>query len=85
MGLSGGTFSSGYVLIDCILGSAVAIVRGDREAVATDDRDGVRRRATTRKLRRLLRHEITSRYRTLDVGGVQAPPAAIYGRGFSKG
>ena len=29
--------------------------------------------------------EITSRYRTLDVGGAQSPPAAIYGRGFNKG
>ena len=49
-----------------------------REAVAVDDRDGVRQRVTTRKARRLLRREITPHHRTLDVGGAQAPPAAIY-------
>ena len=82
IGLSGRTFSSGHVLIDCILGDAVSIARGDREAVAADNHDGVKRRATTRKLRRLLRRVITSRDQTLDVGGAQAPPAAIYERGI---
>ena len=74
----------GRVLIDYILGGAVTIIHGDREAVTADDRDDVRRRATTQKLMRLLRREITSRYRTLGVGGAQAPPAAIYGRDFNK-
>ena len=60
--------SSGHILIEYILGGAVAIVRGDQEAVAANNRDGVRRRTTTRKLRRLLRRVITSRYQTLDMG-----------------
>ena len=62
IGLSGLTFSSGRILIECILGDAVAVVRGNQEAVAADDHDGVRWRAITRKLRRLLRRVITSPY-----------------------
>ena len=58
----------------------VAIVCGDREAIAANDCDGLRRRATTRKLRRLLRRKIPSRYPILGVWGTQVPPAAIYGQ-----
>ena len=71
--------------MDCILGAAVTIVRGDREAVATAGPDGVRRRATTRKLRQLLQREIASRYRTLTVDGSQGPLAATCGPGFDDG
>ena len=56
-----------YYIINSIPGRAITIVHGDREAIATEDRDDVRRRTTTSKVRRLLRREITSRYRTLDV------------------
>ena len=73
------------MLIEYVLDGVVAIVRCAREAAAADDRDGVRRRATTRKLRRLLRRVITSCYRTFDVGGAQAPPAAIYGQADDGG
>ena len=38
--------SLGHLLIDPSLGGAMAIVYGDREAIAVDDRDGVRRRAS---------------------------------------
>ena len=38
--------SLGHLLIDSSLGGAMAIVYGDREAIAVDDRDGVRRRAS---------------------------------------
>ena len=61
------------------------MVRDDQEAVVAEDRDGVRRRATTRKLRWLLRRVITLRYRTLEGGGAQAPPAAIYVRADDGG
>ena len=60
-------------------------MRGDQDAVAAKNCDGVRWRATTHKLRQLLRHVITSRYRALYVGGAQAPPAAIYGRADNGG
>ena len=61
------------------------IVHGDREVIAVNDCSGVRRCATTYKVKRLLRREITSRYRTLDMGGTQAPPSAEYGQGLNKG
>ena len=39
--------SLGHLLIDPSLGVAMAIVYGNREAIAADDRNGVRRRAMT--------------------------------------
>ena len=71
-----------YYMVVSILGDAFVIVHGDQEAVAADDRDGVRRRASRRLLRRLLRREIASRYGTLTTDGSQGPPEAIHGRGF---
>ena len=62
MGLSCRTFSLGHVLIDCTLGGAVGIFHDDREAVAADNRDDVRQRASRRLLRRILRREIASWY-----------------------
>ena len=82
--LSGGTFCLGHVLIGSVPGKAITIAHGDRDVVAADDRDRMRWRPTTRKVRRLLRRKITPRYRTLDVAGAQAPLAAFYGRGFNK-
>ena len=38
--------SLGHLLIDPSLGGAIVIVYGNREAIAVDDRDGVRRRAS---------------------------------------
>ena len=38
--------SLGHLLIDPSLGGAMAIVYGDREAIAVNDRDGARRRAS---------------------------------------
>ena len=73
------------MLIYYIPGGAITIVYGDRKAVATDSRDGVRQRLMTRKVRRLLRREIIPRYRNLDVRGSQAPPAEIYGRADNGG
>ena len=85
--LSVQTFSLGHILIDSVSGGIVPITHGNDKAVAVtdDDRDGVRRRTTTCKVRRLLRRKISPRYQTLDVGGAQAPPAAMYRRGFNKG
>ena len=60
--LHGRTFSLGHLLIDSIPGGVITFAHGDREAIAVDDRDGVRRR---RLLRWLLRRKITSRYQTL--------------------
>ena len=38
--------SLGHLLIDPSLGGAMAIVYGDREAIAIDDRDDMRQRAS---------------------------------------
>ena len=73
-----------YYIIGSIPSDAIAIVHGDQEAIAVGDHDGVQRRVTNCKVRRLLRREIASNYQTLDVEGAQAPPAAIYGQGFNK-
>ena len=70
-----------HVLIDPRPGGAIAIVHGDREAIAADDRDGVRRRASSRRARRLLRRERTPRYETLCTGGSPGPPEASGVRG----
>ena len=43
--LSGQTFSLGHLLIDYIPGGAITIIHGDQEAVAANDRDGVRHAA----------------------------------------
>ena len=58
------------------------VIEGPPRSTIVTACDGVRRR---RLLRRLLRRKITSRYQTFDVEGAQAPPAAIYWRGFNKG
>ena len=50
------------------------MVHGDREIIAADDRDGVQWRATTSKVRRLLRRKITPRYETLYTVGVPQVP-----------
>ena len=68
--------SQDHQLIDCSPGGAIPIVY--------DDRDGRRcgrsqrpRWLTSRCLaRRLLRREISPRYRTLSTGGAQGPPEA---------
>ena len=69
--------SLGCLLIDRSLGGAMAIVYGDREAIAgrrATACDGVRQR---RLLRRLCGHEIATRYRTLTTEGAPGPPEAI--------
>ena len=67
-------------VIDSVPGGIVTIAHGDQQAV---DANGVRRRATTRKVRRLLCRKIISRYGTLNTDGSQGPTEAIYGRGFN--
>ena len=52
--LSGVTFSSGHILIVSAFGTAIAIVQGNREAIAVDSRDGVRWCTSKRLVRRLL-------------------------------
>ena len=71
--LIGRTFSLGHVLISSVPGGANTIAYGNRLAIAADS---VRRHATASKLRRLLRRDIASRYRTpaLGVGGVPKHP-----------
>ena len=69
----------------CIPGGASTIAYGVCEAVAADDRDGVRRHASRRKLRWLTRRKIASRYRTLTADGSQGTPEAIHGLGFDDG
>ena len=61
--------SLGHLLIDPSLGGAMAIVYGNREAVAVDDRDGSATARATHQLRRLLCREIASRYGTLNTDG----------------
>ena len=73
-----------YYMVVSILGDAFVIVHGDQEAVAADDCDGVRRHATTRKLKRLLRRAIPSRSPILDVWGAQAPPCGHLRAGVNK-
>ena len=75
--------SLGHILIDPSLGGAITIAYSVREVVAAGVRDGVQRRASRRQLKRLLRREIVSRYRTLTADGSQGPLEAIYGRGFN--
>ena len=83
--------SDNQAVIDSMPGGAIDIIHGGDEAVASDDRDGVQRRETNRKLRWLLGRKITPRYQTLEqgfdsdleVGGTKAPPAEIYWRGFN--
>ena len=55
--LSDLTFSLGHILIevDSIFSANIAIVHGDREGHRMDNRDGVRRCASNRLTRRLLR------------------------------
>ena len=64
------------VLVSYIPGGAITIAYGIREAVAAADRDGVRRRASRRQLRRLTRRKIASRYRTLTTEGAPGPSKA---------
>ena len=66
--LSDQTFSLDHVRIVSVPGGAITLAHGDGEAIDANGvqrrataRDDVRRRATTRKVRRLLRHEVTSR------------------------
>ena len=83
--LSDATFSLGHILIVSAFGTAIAIIHGDREAIAVDDRDGVCRCASKRLVRRLLRREIVPCYLTHYTEAFSGPPEAIYGQGFNKG
>ena len=62
-----------YYIVVSLLDGAITVAHGDREAVAVDDCDGVRRR---RLLRRLTRRENSPRYETLSTEGAQGPPEA---------
>ena len=70
------TISSYHALIDPSIGGAISIVHGDRYGLRRG-RFQWPRRCTSRCLaRRLLRREISPRYRTLSTGGAQGPPEA---------
>ena len=81
LALSGQSFSLVHVLIASVPGGVITIAHDGREAV---DAKGLRQRASRHLLRRLLCRKIASRYGTLNVGGAQAPPAVIYGRGLTR-
>ena len=79
------TVSLGHMLIDPSLDGAMAIVYGVREAVAVDNRNGSATARATRQLKRLLRREIASRYRTFTVDGSLGSPETSHGRVFDEG
>ena len=85
LALSCVTFSLVHILIDYSLGGAIVIVHGDREGRRRDDHDSMRRRASRRLTRRLLRREITPRYETLHTGGAPGPPATSDVRDIDDG
>ena len=62
MAVSCRTFSIGHILMVPGLGAAVAIVHGDREGHHRGRWRARRRRASSRLVRRLLRHEIAPLY-----------------------
>ena len=64
-------------------GVAITIAHSDCDGGAIDDRNDMRRRASCRLLKRLLRREIASQYGTLTTEGSQGAPEAIYGPVFN--
>ena len=77
------TISLGHMLIDPSLGGAKAIVYGVREAVVVDNHDGSATAWAPRQLRRLLRRNIASWYRTLTTNCSQGSSEEIYERSSS--
>ena len=66
--------SQDHQLIDGSPGGAIPIVYDDRDGRRRGRSQRPRRRTSRCLARRLLRREISPRYRTLSTGGVQGPP-----------
>ena len=75
--------SLGHMLIDPSFGGANAIAYGVCEAVAANDGDDSVMTRATRQLRRLLRRNIASWYRTLTTNCSQGSSEEIYERSSS--
>ena len=66
-------------------GTAISITHGNCDGGVVNNRDGARRGASRRLLRRLLCPKFPPRYRTHHTEGSTGPPGAVYGQGFNKG
>ena len=70
------TISSDHVRIDPVPGGAIPIVHDDRDGSRRGRSRRLRRRMSRCLAARLLRREITPRYRTLSTEGAPGPPEA---------
>ena len=68
--------SQDHLLIDRSPGGAIPLVYDDRDGRHRGRSQRPRRRTSRCLARRLLRREISPRYRTLSTGGAQGPPEA---------